>query len=124
MMMRMAGDGTNSSHLEITTAAQLVEIAELVNAGRLESFLFNDTSVTVYLELQNDIDLHGYGENWNEGKGWVPIGTEAKPFKGRFNGNGNRISGMYINATDLIYVGCLAMCPLECTKSRRGRHYY
>ncbi len=105
MMMRMGGGGTDTSPLEITTAAQLAEIATLVNAGRLETFLFNDSTITVYLELQNDIDLSGYGASYNGGKGWVPIGIDGKPFKGSFDGDGHTISGLYINDANLDNAG-------------------
>lgn len=94
---RMGGGGTDDSPLEITTEAQLAEIAELVNAGRLESFLFNDNSATVYLKLKNDLNLSCYGASFNGGKGWIPIGTYANSFKGHFDGNGNTITGLYIN---------------------------
>jgi len=30
---------------------------------------------------------------------WLPIGTATEPFKGNFDGNGNNISGLYLNAT-------------------------
>lgn len=95
----MAGAVTSNSALEITTAAQLAEIATLVNAGRLETFLFNNSEATIYLTLGNDIDLSAYGENWNDGKGWIPIGiNNVNAFKGVFNGNGNTITGLYINS--------------------------
>ncbi len=32
--------------------------------------------------------------------GWVPIGSESKPFAGRFDGNGYTISGLQINRDD------------------------
>ncbi|WP_283606452.1 GLUG motif-containing protein [Faecalispora anaeroviscerum] len=97
----MAGAGTSDSALEITTAAQLAEIATLVNAGRLETFLFNDSEATVYLRLGNDIDLSDYGESWNDGEGWIPIGTKSHHFKGMFDGGGNTITGLYINNSSL-----------------------
>ncbi len=105
MAARMAGGGTDTSPLEITTAAQLAEIAALVNAGRLETFLFNDSNATVYLQMGADIDLSGYGENWNDGKGWVPIGSDVNPFKGSFDGGGKTITGLYINDSALDYAG-------------------
>ena len=108
--MRMGGGGTTASPLEITTAAQLAEIAELVNAGRLESFLFNDANATVFLKLMNDLDLSAYGQGWNGGKGWKPIGTVANPFKGQFDGGEHTIAGLYINndsSSDYeVYGGC------------------
>lgn len=104
MMLRMAGSGTSTSPLEITTAAQLEEIAVLVNEGRLESFLLGDSAATVSLKLMNDLDLSAYGEGWNGGKGWVPIGTDTNPFKANFDGNGKKITGLYINSTEE-YIG-------------------
>jgi len=105
-LMRMAGSGTSDSALVITTAAQLAEIATLVNDDNLENFLFNDIEATVYLTLGNDIDLSAYGEGWNNGKGWIPIGgLSGGSFKGTFDGNGNTIIGLYINDSDLDCVG-------------------
>ena len=100
----MAGAGTSNSALEITTADQLAEIATLVNAGRLETFLFNNSEATVYLTLGNDIDLSQYAEGYNYGAGWKPIGSFDNPFKGVFDGNGNTITGLYIN-TGNYYIG-------------------
>lgn len=102
---RMVGSGTDTSPLEITTAAQLAEIAELVNAGRLETFLFNNSAATVYLELKSNLDLSGYGASYNDGKGWKPIGTEVNPFKGHFDGGYYTISGLYIRDTSLNNAG-------------------
>lgn len=95
------GSGTAASSLELTTAAQLAEIAVLVNAGRLESFLFNDANVKVSLKLANDIDLSGYAS----GEGWVPIGVEGAYFKGNFDGDGHKITGLTINRPTGNYQG-------------------
>lgn len=100
-MARMAGTGTSVSPLEISTADQLAEIATLVNEGRLESFLFNVSSTQVFLELKNNIDLTVYAR----GKGWTPIGTKTKQFKGNFNGNGKIINGLVINRPEEDYIG-------------------
>ncbi len=112
MMMRMGGDGTSGSALQITTAAQLAEIAVLVNAGRLESFLLNGIG-NVSLKLMNDLDLSAYGQDYNGGKGWQPIGgyinNRVMPFKGSFDGNGYTISGLYINDSSRDYVGLFGM---------------
>ena len=101
-MSRMAGGGTVSSPLEITTAAQLAEIAALVNAREngLELFLFNDASAKVSLKLMNDLDLSAY----STGEGWVPIGTATNHFKGTFDGGGHQITGLYINRS-AVYQG-------------------
>ncbi|MGF7145902.1 hypothetical protein HNQ56_004350 [Anaerotaenia torta] len=95
MMARMAGGGTTYSLLEITTAAQLAEIATLVNAREngLELFLFNNARASVSLKLMNDIDLSAYSKS----EGWMPIGTSEFPFTGIFDGNDKSILGLYIN---------------------------
>lgn len=95
------GSATENDHLVITTANQLAEIADLVNRGRLESFIFNDSSATVYLELENDIDLSADGT----GNDWTPIGTEDNPFKGNFDGNNKSINGLKINSSGKDYLG-------------------
>ena len=94
-MGRMAGGGTDTSPLEITTAAQLAEIAALVNArlNGLELFLFNNADASVSLKLMNDIDLSSYSKS----EGWMPIGTSEFPFTGIFDGNDKSILGLYIN---------------------------
>ncbi len=103
MMARMAGGGTTDSLLEITTAAQLAEIATLVNARQngLELFLFNNAGAKVSLKLMNEIDLSAY----SKGEGWVPIGTYEQPFKGIFDGNGKTITGLYISRSEQSHVG-------------------
>ena len=52
--------------------------------------------------LMNDIDASATS-TWNAGAGFEPIGTEAQPFTGIFNGNGKKITGLTINRPD--YVG-------------------
>ncbi len=103
MMARMAGSGTTDSPLKITTAAQLAEIATLVNAREngLELFLFNNANAHVTLELQNDIDLSAY----TKGEGWVPIGDLSNPFKGTFDGGGHKISNLTIDRPAGTYQG-------------------
>lgn len=100
-LFRMAFSGTGDAPIEITTADQLAEIAALVNDGRLRTFLFNNESERVTLALQKDIDLSAYGNNWNDGKGWIPIGyNSGKPFAEIFDGGGHKITGLYIKTTD------------------------
>jgi hypothetical protein len=51
----------------------------------------------------------GYGElasaSANQGKGWQPIGNFSAQFTGTFNGQGYRISDLFINRPDETYVG-------------------
>ncbi|MBM6619109.1 InlB B-repeat-containing protein [Bacillus suaedaesalsae] len=61
--------------------------------------------------VMNDIDLteatRENGSFYNEGKGWIPIGTETTPFQGTFDGNGYKISGLnqQIKSELVIYAG-------------------
>lgn len=97
------GSGTDDSPLIITTAAQLAEVATLMNAGRLEPVLFNDSEAKVHFVMGNDIDLSAYAS----GEGWTPIGRydfpESKPFQGVFDGDGHKVTGLYINRADSDY---------------------
>ena len=102
-MARMIGAGNEGNPLQITTAAQLAEIAALVNASKLEEMVFGTgATAQVHLLLMNDIDLSGY----SAGSGWTPIGTTiGTAFMGSFDGGEHVITGLYINDTNLRYIG-------------------
>ncbi len=52
----------------------------------------NGGSVSLNAKLTADIDLAG-----SEEKQWIPIGSSSKKYSGTFDGNGHRITGLYIN---------------------------
>ena len=70
----------------ISSAAELVAFAEAVNAG-------GDFSGS-HVVLTADIDLATY-------EAWTPIGTDANPFQGTFNGGGHRITNLQVKANAL-----------------------
>ena len=88
---------------KVKTKEDLVKIRDnVVNNG------FHDLSNSV-IELENDIDLGGtYNETTQEWEGetWVPLGTKDYPFAGEFEGNGYKITGLYINS-DTDYQGLI-----------------
>lgn len=88
---------------KVKTKEDLVKIRDnIVNNG------FYDLSNSV-IELENDIDLGGYyNETTQEWKGdtWIPLGTKDYPFAGEFEGNGYKITGLYINS-DTDYQGLI-----------------
>ena len=45
--------------------------------------------------LLANIDLASYGESYNNGAGWTPIGASSNSFSGIFDGNGHEISNLY-----------------------------
>jgi len=83
-----AGDGTIGAPYRIRTAEELARLAELVNAGTAP---YADAGKAY--KLMNDLDLSGYAS----GSGWIPISTDAAPFKGYFDGGGKVVTGLVIN---------------------------
>ena len=75
------GSGTAADPYQISTAEDLISMAQKVNK-------LGEGSSAYYI-LTNNIDLSG--------SEWTPIGTEADPFKGTFDGNGHTVSGIRIN---------------------------
>ena|GEM_PF-4112560 len=84
------GDGTASNPFQITTVDELAALATLVNANTANYR-------SAHYILMNDIDLDIAPHN--QGAGWTTIGTGGQPFLGVFDGNGNTISGLFINQT-------------------------
>ncbi|MGC9054457.1 MAG: GLUG motif-containing protein, partial [Candidatus Hydrogenedens sp.] len=54
--------------------------------------------------LNTDLDL-SESETWNDGKGYEPVGNNLLPFTGKFDGNGHKIRGVYINRPDESNIG-------------------
>jgi subtilisin family serine protease len=46
---------------------------------------------------------------WNLEEGWKPIGSEADPFSGQYNGNGNVINGLFINRPNDDHAGLFSV---------------
>jgi hypothetical protein len=76
----------------ISNHDQLAGLATLVNN------CINFAGKTIHLGA--DIDLDAYGKDYNDGKGWIPIGNPNAVFSGTFNGNGRTIRGLFINDPD------------------------
>ena len=82
------GDGSYEEPYKIETAAQLDEIR-----NRLSS----------HFKLENDIDLTAYLASGGAGhakwgdEGWMPIGYQEAPFTGTLDGDGYKITGLWIN---------------------------
>ena len=92
------GDGSTATPYIITTPAQLAQLATYVNAGDA------NYNAKFYI-LGNNIDLSAYGESFNGGAGWIPIGTDAtNSFKGNFNGDNKKITGLYTKSIGLFGV--------------------
>ncbi len=86
------GSGTKADPYQIATAEQLALLAKDVNSG-----VDGETHEKEYFILKNDIDLSAHV--------WTPIGYEswssgggsAQSFQGYFDGNGKKITGLYVD---------------------------
>ncbi|MHC4477404.1 MAG: LamG domain-containing protein [Planctomycetota bacterium] len=76
-----AGSGTEPDPYVITTLEQLQEMGDDLGA---------------YYVLGNDIDASATA-GWNDGDGFVPVGTGADPFTGNFDGRGHSISNLHVD---------------------------
>ena len=86
------GSGTREAPYQIATAADLAKLAELVNGE--ETAEWN----SLFYTLTADIDLSTLlTASFNDGKGWIPIGTMTRPFRGLFEGNEFAVKGLTIN---------------------------
>ena len=85
----------------ITTAAELDAVRDSPNA---------------YYTLGNDIDLTEYlapgGAGFSKwgNEGWAPIGTDTSRFSGRLDGNGYKITGLWIDRSNTNRVGLFGYC--------------
>jgi hypothetical protein len=81
------GDGTSEDPYQITTASQLNNMRIRMSG--------------TYFILMNDIDMSGTTENDEGGDGWDPIGynTAGSEFSSSLDGNGHKISNLFINRT-------------------------
>ena len=70
---------------QIGTASELIWFADAVNSG----------SQSIKGKLTADIQLNAPGSVANK---WTPIGTQASPFCGTFDGDGHTVSGVYVDS--------------------------
>ncbi|MBR3750946.1 MAG: SipW-dependent-type signal peptide-containing protein [Clostridia bacterium] len=95
----------NATELTIGSAEQLAGLAAIVNGTAERPFApfaatatnLSDSFAGKTVKLTSDINL----ANIN----WTPIGSEATPFMGTFDGQGHTIYNLYINAPNTDCVG-------------------
>lgn len=79
------GNGTAENPYQVATPEQLNEVRNYLSAYFIQICDIDMTDAT----SENGIF-------WNDGAGWLPIGTEQTPFTGRFNGQNYKIKGLNI----------------------------
>ncbi len=83
--IQLADAISSNTKIGIGNAETLAKLAELVNSGT--------TCEGKTIILTENVDLSAYRDDG----GWNPIGTESNRFQGTFNGNGHKVTGLYIN---------------------------
>lgn len=124
----LAADGGDGSTEDLPSSAIAISsVDELV-------MICNEYPADGYYYLTGDIDLSyalgEYGDYYNDGKGWEPIGNSNTPFKGTFDGRGYTIKGLSINRPGRNYIGLFGYtsgatiknCKLDIVKIA-GRDY-
>lgn len=95
----LEGSGTEGDPYRIDSAETLKYMADSVNSD------IHNQYANKHFRLEYNIDLSVYGEDYDGGKGWTPIGSTESPFGGIFDGNNKTITGLFINRTDVDEVG-------------------
>ncbi|MCL2111122.1 MAG: hypothetical protein FWH32_02490 [Clostridiales bacterium] len=89
------GTRNTTTNYVIENGDQLAGLAQIVNST-VSNVRFDFAGKTI--ALADDIDISMYGYDYNDEKGWIPIGSASqRPFKGTFDGAGRNISGLYIS---------------------------
>lgn len=104
----MSGSGTEDDPFLVTIPADMVFIAEQVNAG-------NSTYISGYYSLENNIDCGGM-ELAIIGDG----NTDAAVFAGYFAGNGYTISNFFIESDGTQYVGLFGVLQADVSGGNGG----
>ncbi len=88
-----SGNGTEDDPYLIYNENQLSQVSNFLNQ---EGVVF---------KLMKDLNLTNWIAENNPSQGWLPIGVESAPFKGKFYGNNHKITGLTINRTSTNNVG-------------------
>lgn len=84
----LQGDGTSDNPYKIWDLSSITYLRDAVNNGNNYS--------GKYIKLMADINLGG-----SESNQWTPIGSQSVQFGGKFDGSGHKITGLYINNSNM-----------------------
>ncbi|NME71015.1 InlB B-repeat-containing protein [Flammeovirga aprica] len=93
------GEGTEANPYKISSLEELRWLSQ----GDTTTTIDDKARFASYYLLVNDIDASST-VNWNNDKGFLPIGTESEPFTGTFLGSLNEINGLSIHREKQNYV--------------------
>ena len=110
-------DANGNGLIDINTLADLNNIRNNLDGTSMDGItagcpntLCNGFELTADLDFDTNGDgqMDANDEYWNDGEGWISIGSRKYPFEAQFNGNGHRISNLYINRPSGIWEGLFA----------------
>ena len=88
------GNGSLGDPYKISTLNDILELTQ--TSG--------DWTVIKHFIQTNDIDASATS-TWNSGKGLSPIGSTSQRFRGTYNGQGHKITNIYISRSSSDYIG-------------------
>ncbi|MDD4279170.1 MAG: GLUG motif-containing protein [Candidatus Sumerlaeales bacterium] len=103
-----AGDGSEANPYQITELGNLVWMSDTVTSSAGKHF-----------KMMNDIDASATSA-WNDGAGFVPIGADKASFKGTFDGNSKKMTGLTVNRPKTDFVGFIGDASTSCTIKNLG----
>lgn len=103
-----AGDGSEANPYQITELGNLVWMSDTVTSSAGKHF-----------KMMNDIDASATSA-WNDGAGFVPIGADKASFKGTFDGNSKKMTGLTVNRPKIDFVGFIGDASTSCTIKNLG----
>ena len=80
----------------ISTADELRLFASMVNGGQTSI----SAKLTADIELNNTTGWENWSESNAPANSWTPIGSNANPFTGTFDGQGHTVSGIFVNSSN------------------------
>lgn len=80
----------------ISTADELRLFASMVNSGQTRI----NGRLTADIELNNTTGWENWSESNAPANSWTPIGSNANPFTGTFDGQGHTVSGIFVNSSN------------------------
>jgi len=108
------GTGTVADPYQISTPEHLQNLNKCLKNRKNNYVLNNDIDLSLYLQ----------GEGNNRGAGWKPIGTLHNGFYGKLNGNGHKVSGLWISRPTEDVVGLFGKVSKEISDINVEIDYY
>jgi hypothetical protein len=99
----------SATSFTITSAMQLAGLAQIVNDTNeniaADSFSGKTITLGANIVLNNTSGWDSWSDSNAPTHAWTPIGSDGHPFRGKFDGGGHTVAGIYIYNTSASYQG-------------------